>query len=103
MIKSISSEEALKLVRAGRILILDVRTQMENSHARIKNSLLIPLQELQARAQEIPRDKPILVYCRSGQRSMMASQILESAGFSDILNLEKGIQDCPFECIEEGV
>lgn len=100
MAKSISSEEARKLVDEGRILILDVRTPMENLQARIKNSIPIPLQELESRIHEIPRNRSILVYCRSGSRSLMASRILERHGFREVLNLEKGIQDCPFECLD---
>ena len=101
MIKSIPADEARKLVKAGRILVLDVRTPMENAHERIKKSVLIPLNELESRAEEVPRDRPILVYCRSGSRSMAASQILASHGFQKIYNLSGGISECPFECLED--
>jgi len=98
--KSISSEEALKLVKSGKVLVLDVRTPQENAHSRIKGAVLIPLHELEARIREVPKGRPILVYCHAGNRSLMASRILESHGFSDVLNLESGIIDCPGECLE---
>ena len=101
MIKSIPAEVAKELVKEGRILVLDVRTPMENAHERIKDSVLIPLNELDSRAQEVPRDRPILVYCRSGSRSMTASRILANHGFQEIYNLPGGINECPFECLEE--
>lgn len=101
MVRSVSSKEALKLVKEGRILILDVRTPMENAASRIRNSLHIPLNELPSRIDEIPRDRPILVYCHSGNRSVFASRLLEASGFREVLNLSEGIQDCPFECLDD--
>ena len=98
--KSISVDEAKKLVRDGEVLILDVRTPMENMQSRIKNSVLIPLNQLESRINEILGDKPILVYCRSGNRSLFAAHILERHGFRKVLNLREGIIECPFECIE---
>jgi rhodanese-related sulfurtransferase len=94
MIRPIDSDEALRLVKSGAVLVLDVRTPQENVGSRIKNSLLIPLDELEEKTNQIPRDRPILVYCRSGSRSMLASRILESHGFQEILNLKEGILDC---------
>jgi len=101
MVKSIDSKDARMLVDMGKVIILDVRTPQENAEARIKNSLLIPLDQLESRLDEIPKDKPILVYCRSGSRSLFAAQILEKNGFKEVLNLKEGIIDCPFECLED--
>ena len=64
MVRSVTPEEARKLVEAGKVLILDVRTPLENMQARIKGSILIPLNQLEARVDEIPRDRSVLVYCR---------------------------------------
>jgi phage shock protein E len=99
MPRSISSKEALSLVKSGSVLILDVRTPEENTQSRIKGSLLIPLHELETRLREVPRGKPVLVYCRSGNRSLFASHILERHGFT-VLNLREGILECPPECLE---
>jgi len=100
MVRSIDSKEARMLVDMGKVLILDVRTPYENADARIKNSILIPLNELESRLGEIPKDRPILVYCRSGSRSLYAANLLEKHGFRDVLNLKEGIINCPFECLD---
>jgi len=100
MVKSIDSKDAKMFVDMGKVLVLDVRTPQENAEARIKNSILIPLNQLESRLEEIPKDKPILVYCRSGNRSLHAAQLLERNGFKEVLNLKEGIVDCPFECFE---
>jgi rhodanese-related sulfurtransferase len=85
---------------AKKVIVLDVRTPMENAQGRIKGSILIPVQELESRISEVPKGRPILVYCHAGNRSLMASRILESHGFKDILNLKSGIIDCPQDCLE---
>jgi phage shock protein E len=100
MAKSLSSEEALKLIKTNKVLVLDVRTPQENAQQRIKGSMLIPVQELESRLDEIPKGRSILVYCRAGHRSVRAAEILEKHGFRDVLNLKEGILDCPEECLE---
>ena len=58
---------------------------------RIKGSLLIPLDELRERVQEIPAEKPIVAVCQSGKRSAMATQILLNAGRSEVANVPGGL------------
>ena len=74
--------------------ILDVRTTEEyhSPTGRLLNALLIPVDELASRADELDglKDKIILVYCRSGIRSRRACEILSGQGFKT-LNLEGGI------------
>lgn len=75
-------------------VLLDVRTAAEHTEARIKAPQThIPVQELEARLGELkgPKDQPILVYCRSGNRSAKAGAILLKAGFRDVRHLEGGI------------
>jgi NADPH-dependent 2,4-dienoyl-CoA reductase/sulfur reductase-like enzyme/rhodanese-related sulfurtransferase len=61
-------------------LVLDVRQAGERDDGFIPNSLHIPLPDLRARIQEVPRDKVVLVYCMSGQRSYYACRILSQRG-----------------------
>ena len=77
----------------GDYLLLDVRTQEEYDQDNIEGATLIPVAELEARLDELAqyKDTPILVYCRSGNRSMTASQILIENGFEDVHNLLGGI------------
>jgi len=74
-------------------LLLDVRTIAEYETEHIDSSMLIPVQELEQRLNEIIKWKslPVFVYCRTGNRSMTAAKMLSNAGFSEIYNLEGGI------------
>ncbi len=71
--------------------LLDVREPSEFEEIRIDGAVLIPLGELAARVSEIPKDRPIIVYCRSGRRSGMAAEILRENGFENVRNLVGGI------------
>jgi len=76
----------------GDYLLLDVRTQEEYDEGHIDGSLLIPVTELEARLNEIEqyKDTPVLVYCRSGNRSVVASEILIENGFTNVHNMLTG-------------
>lgn len=87
MYVNISQEEAYRIMCSGEEhIILDVRTKEEYDKWRIKNAILLPLDELEEKAEKILTDKniPLLVYCRSGYRSKIASQILENKGYKDV-------------------
>ena len=71
--------------------LLDVREIFEYEIARIDGAKLIPLREIGARAEELPRDGQIVVHCHSGKRSAEAVRLLRERGFSDVYNLEGGI------------
>lgn len=74
-----------------RTTLLDVREKSERAaNGAIPGSVSIPLPELQARLGELNRDRTILVVCRSGYRSSIASSILDSAGFPRIVNIIGG-------------
>lgn len=62
-------------------ILLDVRSQAERESGFIEGSLHIPLDELRDRLAELPKDKTVVAYCRSGQRSYFASRILSLNGF----------------------
>lgn len=74
--------------------LLDVRTQTEwEQDGHLENATLIPHSELEAREGELPSEKDtmILLYCRSGNRSQDAAQTLVDLGFTNIIELETGI------------
>ena len=73
--------------------LLDVREPWEwaVSNLSARGARLIPLGELTERMAEVPNDRPIIVYCRSGQRSMTAARQLAEAGLGPVTNLEGGI------------
>jgi rhodanese-related sulfurtransferase len=70
--------------------VVDVRTPEERSDGVIAGDVLIPLDELSARAGEIDPGRPSLIYCRSGSRSAMAVAALRAAGY-DAHNLAGGM------------
>ena len=73
--------------------VLDVREPDEFTGplGHIRGATLVPLGELAARAQELPKDKPIVAVCRAGSRSAHATAILGKAGFSEVANLPGGM------------
>ncbi|WP_456390942.1 rhodanese-like domain-containing protein [Hydrogenimonas sp.] len=92
--ESVDVKEAKKLIDSDRnIAILDVRTPEEyRLDGHLANAMLIPVQQLGEQLDKLERvrDKKLIVYCRSGSRSAMASRILANHGFHPI-NVRGGI------------
>lgn len=72
---------------------LDVRTPEEWNQFHAPNSTLIPLDQLSSRLNEIPKDKEIVVVCRSGNRSAQGRDILLNAGFAQVTSMQGGLTD----------
>ncbi len=87
----VTAQDAFARQAAGALL-LDVRTQSEWDQGHIAGSILIPLDALSARLSELPRDRDIIVVCRSGARSKEGSAILRQAGFTRVGCLTGGLQ-----------
>jgi rhodanese-related sulfurtransferase len=87
-------EASAMLSRDTSIVVLDVRTPGEyrSETGHLPNALLMPVQELESRSAELGnvKERTILVYCRSGHRSLRAVEILSKRGYKTI-NLEGGI------------
>jgi hydroxyacylglutathione hydrolase len=71
--------------------LIDVRTPSEHDQKSIKGSLSIPLNHLSERAQELPRDRPVLVYCAGGYRSSIAASLLQQKGFEHVTEIAGGM------------
>ena len=87
--REVSREEARKLIDEGAQLI-DVRVGHEWEVGHIAGATHLPLDELAARAGEIDKDRPVVLYCRGGNRSTMATAALADAGY-DAAKLSEGI------------
>lgn len=87
--REVSREEARKLIEEGAQLV-DVRADHEWGAGRIAGAAHIPLAELAERTGELDRDRPVVLYCRGGTRSTMATDALADAGF-DAAKLSEGI------------
>ncbi len=97
--QNITAEEAKAIMdTASGYIILDVREQAEYNESHIPGAMLLPLGEVEERAEGVLTDKNqlLLVYCRSGRRSKMAAEILVKLGYTNIMEFG-GILDWPYE------
>jgi rhodanese-related sulfurtransferase len=86
-----SPQAGLKLVEGGA-RVLDVRTPAETAGGVIPKALLIPVDQLEARVKELPSDgRPILVCCAGGSRSAAACEFLARQGYTNLFNLDGGM------------
>ena len=81
----------VKAIAASGAHLIDVRTADEVAHGVIDGAIHIPLHLLPLRAADIPQDKPVVIYCRSGARSAQACSFMASRGYSNMHNLSGGI------------
>ena len=96
---TITAEQAKeRMDTEENFVLLDVRTQEEYEQGYIPGAVLLPYDEISARAQELPLEKDtlILVYCRSGRRSKIAAQTLVDLGYTNVQEFG-GILDWPYE------
>jgi len=92
MVPAISVNELKRKMDAREAFeLVDVREPFEYEIARIDGAQLIPLGEIANRADELQRGQQIVVHCHSGTRSAQAVRLLQQRGFSNVYNLEGGI------------
>jgi phage shock protein E len=83
--------ETKRRLDSGASILIDVRESEEWRDGHIPGSVHIPLGQLDERLSEIPRERDILLFCRSGNRSGRATAALRSIGFTRVTNVEGGI------------
>ncbi len=90
---NISPTSAAELLKDSNVVFLDVRSDGEFKSGHIKGSRLISVGELSSRISELDtvKQKRIIVYCHSGNRSAMAFGMLKNKGFANVENLSGGI------------
>ena len=90
--KDITVTEAMKLHEQGDILFLDVRTPEETAEGVIPGAIIADYRSDSFRQEisTLDKSKSYVVYCRSGGRSVQASNLMSEAGFSDLLNMKGG-------------
>jgi phage shock protein E len=97
--RKISATQAKEMIDGVEpVVILDVRTQAEYDEGHIKDSILLPYDQIPDKATSVLPDKnaTILVYCRSGNRSATASNALIELGYTNVLDFG-GIIDWPYD------
>lgn len=98
---NIKPEEAkARLDKGENIILLDVRTQEEYNEKRIPDSILIPVEGIDkdAPAKITDKNTTIFVYCRSGNKSAIAAEVLTVMGYTQVYDLG-GIDDWPYETV----
>lgn len=75
----------------GGAVLVDVRTEAEMAQGMIPGAVAIPLHLLPLRAESLPRDREIVLYCRSGARSAQGREFLKQMGFQKAFNLAGGV------------
>ncbi len=94
MVKEIDSRELEhRLASEEAIQLLDIRSEAEVMHGMLPNSEHLPMHLIPLRAMDFPRDRKIVLYCRSGARSYHACRFLMQQGFDNVINLKGGIID----------
>jgi phage shock protein E len=84
----ISCEETKKLIRERDAQFVDVRTPEEFMSSQLPGAINIPLHIIDAQCErQLSKSRPVVVFCRSGQRSQMALQVMRAHGFSEIYNM----------------
>jgi adenylyltransferase/sulfurtransferase len=92
MIKTMTVHELKNRIDQGKKpLLLDVREEHELNIAQLDFDHHIPLGDLPDDYEKLSRDEELVVYCRSGGRSMKACELLEKKGFTDVTNLTGGV------------
>ncbi|PNU21260.1 rhodanese-like domain-containing protein [Geothermobacter hydrogeniphilus] len=91
-VRNISADQARKIIATMHdLFLLDVRTPQEYAEVRLDGARLIPINDLITRIAEVPKDRPILVYCAVGSRSSRVADYLARSGYPDVYNLIGGI------------
>ena len=100
--EQITAEQAKTIMDTEKdYIIIDARTEEEFAEGHIENAILIPEYEIANRAEkELPdKEQLILVYCRSGRRSKIASEELVKLGYTNVKEFG-GIIDWPYEIVK---
>ena len=89
--ESVEPKQAITMLQNDdNVTLLDVRTIPEYKEGHLRDATLIPLDKLEENLAKLPKEKKILVYCRSGSRSIGASRILKRHGYTPV-NIKGGI------------
>ncbi len=101
-ITKITAKEGKNMLEENQeIILLDVRTAAEFNEGHIENALLLPVDQIETKAQEtIPdKDATYIIYCRSGNRSNQAAGILKDLGYTNLYDMG-GIIDWPYDIVK---
>jgi rhodanese-related sulfurtransferase len=89
---NIDAQAAQRLLKERRdVYLLDVRTPGEYQQMRLADAHLIPIDQVTRRIDEIPKNRPVIIYCAVGSRSAQVFNFLARKGYQEVYNLDGGI------------
>jgi len=92
-VRNVDSPTAQEMLKEhAEIYLLDVRTPQEYFQTRLAGAHLIPIDEFLVRIEEVPTDRPLLIYCTVGARSSQVAEYLARKGYPDVYDLRGGIE-----------
>ena len=89
--KDVSADDLYAHLGSSGVMIVDVRTPSEYQSGHIAGAVNEPLQNINVWFKELPENKPVYLYCHSGNRSRQAAEFLKKKGFRNIYNEQGGI------------
>jgi rhodanese-related sulfurtransferase len=90
-IKEVDAQDLQRMQAAGEVMLVDVRTEAEFAAGAIAGAKFLPLHMLPLAGDQIPTDKPVVFYCRSGARSAQACAFMTTKGYDNVYNLQGGV------------
>uniref|UniRef100_A0A7V4AN20 Rhodanese-like domain-containing protein n=1 Tax=Thermus tengchongensis TaxID=1214928 RepID=A0A7V4AN20_9DEIN len=88
--QNVGPEELYRALESGAVVV-DVRTPQEFAAGHVPGAINLPVEAIASWADQVPKDKPVYLYCRSGNRSRQAAEYLKKKGYTNLYNLEGGI------------
>ncbi|MFD3005481.1 rhodanese-like domain-containing protein [Thermus tengchongensis] len=88
--QNVGPEELYRALESGAVVV-DVRTPQEFAEGHVPGAINLPVENVAQWADTLPKDKPVYLYCRSGNRSRQAAEYLKKKGYTNLYNLEGGI------------
>lgn len=88
--QNVGPEELYRALEAGAVVV-DVRTPEEFAQGHVPGALNLPVEAIASWADRVPKDKPVYLYCRSGNRSRQAAEYLKKKGYTNLHNVEGGV------------
>ncbi|WP_038057408.1 rhodanese-like domain-containing protein [Thermus amyloliquefaciens] len=88
--QNVGPEELYRALEAGAVVV-DVRTPQEFASGHVPGALNLPVEAIAQWGDSLPKDKPVYLYCRSGNRSRQAAEYLKKKGYTNLYNLEGGV------------
>lgn len=92
-VANLRGPQVQEIAKAGTHTIIDARESKDYEAGHLKGAIHVMVDDVEAKLSEIPKDKPVLVYCYSGNKSMNVAQKLSDAGYADVSNALDGTKE----------